>query len=209
MHKAPGLDNVLEPDFPDMRTEVDVSPSLSLEMSPEDRQNLDFIKSMLEQRVNSEFAQAFSIENRLLAKVRTRLPDDSDWVRNPDGSPLENWEDLSTKELESFIQEATSWAFYSSQRVIDSYAEAVFAKFTYDDAYDIAYGNQLTGTVGDKTAKAKRRTQSERWMALYQSLYYKKAKEIVDRLDTHVRRVERIYMERQKQAEREFRASRV
>ena len=62
--------------------------------------------------------------------------------------------------------------------------------------------------MSDKTAKAKRRTQKERWMALYRTLYYKRAKEVVDRLDAHVRRVERIYTERQKEADRAFRASR-
>ena len=45
-------------------------------------------------------------------------------------------------------------------------------------------------------------------MALYRTLYYKRAKEVVDRLDAHVRRVERIYTERQKEADRALRASR-
>ena len=83
----------------------------------------------------------------------------------------------------------------------------MFAKYTYDDAYDAQYSAQLTGTVGDKTARAKRRTQSERWLALYKTIYYKQASNIIEALDQHVRRVERIFAERGKQAEREFRAS--
>lgn len=208
---APDLDGVFEPEvLQESPEEMNVDIRLKVEWSEDDREDLEYIQSSIEERIKSDYAQAFAIEAQMLAKVRTPLPPymGPGWARNQDGSYIEDWSKVTANDMEAFIQAASSEAFFASQKVIDSYAEAVFAKFNYDDAYDEAYSALLTGTVGDKTAKAKRRTQKERWVALYRTLYYKRAKEVVDRLDAHVRRVERIYIERQKESERAFRASR-
>ena len=209
--QAPEFDKVFEPEvMQEAPEEMNVDIRLKVEWSEDEKSDLDFIQQSIEQRIRQDYAQAFAIEEQVLAKVRTPLPPGQGpgWARNTDGSYVEDWSRITPKEMEGFVQAASSEAFFASQRVIDSYAEAVFAKFNYDDAYDEAYSGILTGTVGDKTAKAKRKTQKERWMALYRTLYYKRAKEVVDRLDAHVRRVERIYTERQKEADRAFRASR-
>ena len=209
--QAPDFDKVFEPEvMQEAPEEMNVDIRLKVEWSEDEKADIDFIQQSIEERIRLDYAQAFAIEERVLAKVRTPLPPGQGpgWARNMDGSYIEDWSRITPKEMESFVQAASSEAFFASQRVIDSYAEAVFAKFNYDDAYDEAYSGILTGTVSDKTAKAKRRTQKERWMALYRTLYYKRAKEVVDRLDAHVRRVERIYTERQKEADRAFRASR-
>lgn len=211
MSKAPELDGVFEPDVAaEVPVDVKVEPRLAIEWEESDRDDLDFIQASIEKKLLKDYAQAFAMENHMLEKVRTPLPPGQGpgWVQNADGSYVEDWSRIGTKELEEFIQAASAEAFFASQRMIDGYAEAVFAKFAYEDAYDDKYASLLTGTVGDKTAKAKRHTQKERWMALYKMLYYKKSKEVVDRLDQHVRRVERIYQERQKEADRVFRASR-
>lgn len=209
--QAPDFDKVFEPEvMQEAPEEMNVDIRLKVEWSEDEKADIDFIQQSIEERIRLDYAQAFAIEEQVLAKVRTPLPPGQGpgWARNMDGSYIEDWSRITPKEMESFVQAASSEAFFASQRVIDSYAEAVFAKFNYDDAYDEAYSGILTGTVSDKTAKAKRRTQKERWMALYRTLYYKRAKEVVDRLDAHVRRVERIYTERQKEADRAFRASR-
>lgn len=186
--------------------EPNISPRVAIEMDADDKADLDYILSEIDKAILLEYAKAFEIENQLLAKVRVKLPN-GDWMTKPDGSFVEDWERLTTKDLEHFIQAGSSWTFFLNQQAINSYAEAVFAKYTYDDAYDEAYVRQMTGTVGDKTARAKRRTQKERWIALYKTLYHKKAKEVVDRLDQHVRRIERIYSERMRESERQFRAA--
>lgn len=208
---APDIDGVFEPDaFEESVSPPQIEPKISVEWSEDERDAVEFIKANLEKRIYSDYQEAFILENNILSKVRTRLetPNGIVWATNPDGSVIEDWSRIDTKDLESFIQAASAEAFFASQRVIDGYAEAVFAKFTYDDAYDEAYSRILSGTIGDKTAKAKRETQRERWVALYRSLYYKKAKEVVDRLDAHVRRAERIYQERGKEADRQFRSAR-
>lgn len=209
--QAPDFDKVFEPEvMQEAPEEMNVDIRLKVEWSEDEKADIDFIQQSIEERIRLDYAQAFAIEEQVLAKVRTPLPPGQGpgWARSMDGSYIEDWSRITPKEMESFVQAASSEAFFASQRVIDSYAEAVFAKFNYDDAYDEAYSGILTGTVSDKTAKAKRRTQKERWTALYRTLYYKRAKEVVDRLDAHVRRVERIYTERQKEADRAFRASR-
>ena len=209
--EAPSVDSTFEPVVDAAALDEKVDIRLSIEWGEDDREAIEFIKSKIEEGIRHEYAQVFAEEEHLLAKVRIPYPPGSGvpgWQRNPDGSYIEDWGRLSLRDMEQFIQAASSEAFFSSQRVVNAYAEAVFAKFTYDDAYDDAYSRQLSGTVGDKTARAKRRTQKERWLALFKSLYYKRAQEVVGKLDAHVRRVERVYAERQKELERSFRAAR-
>lgn len=204
---APKVDEIVRPEGMDMKTqEPDIKPKLTLDWEDDDKADIEYVMGKVDKSVHNQFAQVFDVENKLLMKVRTQLPN-GQWLMSSDGSYVEDWSQVSEKDMELFIQEAAAWLFFYNQDVIDAYAEAVFAKYTYDDAYDSEYSGQLTGTVGDKTARAKRRTQSERWLALYKTIYYKKAQGILDGLDQHVRRVERIFAERGKQAEREFRAT--
>lgn len=197
----------LEVEQPVVEAERPLDVRLHVEWEEGDKEALDYIMRTIDEGIRRQFAQAFEIEEKLLRKTRTRLPN-GQWLRNPDGSYVEDWSTLSITDMEAFIQEASAWAFFSTQAAIDSYAEAVFAKYTYDDAYDAAYTRQTSGTIGDKQARAKRVTRDERWRALYKTLYHRKAREVVERLDAHVRRVERIYYERSRQMEREFRAAR-
>lgn len=204
---APKVDEVMHPEemHVDMQ-EVDVKPRLTLDWDDDDKADIEYVMGRVNKSIHNQFAQVFDVENKLLMKVRTQLPN-GQWLMSSDGSYVEDWSQVSDRDMELFIQEASAWLFFYSQDAVNAYAEAVFAKYTYDDAYDAQYSAQLTGTVGDKTARAKRRTQSERWLALYKTIYYKQASNIIEALDQHVRRVERIFAERGKQAEREFRAS--
>lgn len=203
-----GLEEMFTPELKEEQCmEPKVSPRLA-KMDEEDEADMLFIEQAINDQLRKEYAQAFALEAQLLAKVRVLTPDKTAWVQNADGSFLEDWSRITLSDMEMFIQAASAEAFFSSQKVVDSYAEAVFAKFAYEDDYDTEYARILIGTINDKTSKAKRRTQKQRWVALFKTLYYKKAKEVVDRLDNHVRRVERIYSERQKEAERSFRAAR-
>lgn len=205
--EAPQVDELL--DVEDMTMpleEPNISPKIAIEMGEQDRADMEYILSEIDKQIAWEYAQAFALEGNLLAKVRAQA--NGMWLQNPDGSFVEDWSRIDLKDMEKFIQAASSETFFASQKVINNYAEAVFAKYSYDDAYEDEYVAILHGTINDKTARAKRRTQKERWIALYKTLYYKRAKEVVDRLDAHVRRVERIYQERQKEIERSFRAAR-
>lgn len=210
MMEAPSVTEVMKPPVEEAGVvEEKVDVRLSIEWEEEDRDAIDFIKKKIDEGIRREYAQVFAEEEHILQKVRIPNPPGSvpGWQRNPDGSYMEDWSRLTVKDMEEFIQAGSSEVFFSAQKSVNNYAEAVFAKFTYDDAYDQAYSSQLSGTIGDKTARAKRRTQKERWLALFKSLYYKRSQEVVSNLESHVRRVERIYTERKKDAERAFRAS--
>lgn len=209
--KAPEVDGIYEPEIPDEKVvEPDIRPRLSLELGEDDRRDLEYIESEIQRQILKDYAKAFSIESRMLEKVRVRRPAAAGggYVTNPDGSYVEDWSQVTYHDMELFVQEASAWTFFLSQSVIDDYAEAVFAKYSYDDAYSDAYGAILTGTIADKQAKASRRTQKERWVALYKTLYFKRAKTVVDELDKHVRRVEGIMRGILKQSEQEYRAAR-
>lgn len=213
MPKAPEIEQTVDPEVEEPTVEGGDRPldvRLHIDWEDDDKKALDFIVGKIDADIREQFAQAFAIEEKMLEKTRTRLPAyaGGGWLRNPDGSYVEDWSQITLADMEKFVQEASAWAFFGTQASIDAYAEAVFAKYTYDDAYDRAYSRQTSGTIGDKQARAKRATQEERWRALYKTLYQRKAREVVERLDAHVRRVERIYYERSRRDEREIRAAR-
>lgn len=210
-NKAPEVEQVLEAESIEPKLEdIQPAPKISYDMDEENRRLLDSIMQDIEGRLHREYAQAFAMEAQMLDKVRSRIPEyaGGGYAKAADGSYIEDWTRLTMQDMEAFVLAGSSEAFFASQKMVNSYAEAAYAKYDYDDAYDDAYAKMLTGTIGDKTARAKRKTQKERWVALYKALYYRKSKEVVDRLESHVRRVERVYAERRKDLERQFRASR-
>lgn len=157
--------------------------------------------------VRERFAQVFDIERRMLESVRVTGPD-GQFVKNDEGAYVEDWSRVTMSQMQQFIQAGSAEAFFASQQSIDAYAEAVLAKFAYDDDYDAAYIAQGSGTVAERTSRAKAATVDKRWAALFRSVVSKKAKDAVERLDAHVRRVERIYVECMRQEERGYRAVR-
>lgn len=183
-------------------------PRVALEWDEEDAEAIEFIKGEIEKLMAREFSQVRNSMERLMEKVRVPYPDGTPgYVTDQDGVPLLDWDSMSYRELESFAIESKVVSYAVQSKLSDKYIDAVFAKFTYDDAYDKAYTSQLSGTIGDKTAKAKRRTMDERWRALFRSLYHKRAQAEIDKYESLSRTVDRIRADRVKVHELEFRAS--
>lgn len=180
---------------------------LCFDFDPDERAMLDDVVSSADEAVRRRLPRVFEIEGELLRRVRVVGRDGSRAVSG--GIPVEAWHRLSTKDLEWFIQAASSEAFFSSQEMLDMYAEASLSKYDYDDSYDAAYMRQSDGTIADKTAQGRSVTRDMRWSALYRAIVFKKAKEALDRLDAHVRRAETIYKARASAEFAERRAARL
>lgn len=183
---------------------------LSIDWGEDDRDAIDFIKSKVDELVAKDFGGIRNLAAALREKAYVPYPPHlgPGYQTYPDGTIMQDWGRVSTDELEKFVLNGSSEVYFAQQKLENNYAEAVFAKFTYDDAYDKAYTSQLSGTIGDKTARAKRRTMDERWRALFKTLYHKRAKSEVDTFETFVRRVDRIRQDRMENDRRAFMASR-
>lgn len=208
--EAPNVENVMEPDVASadvMEPNVDVR--LSLDWEEDDADAVEFIKAKVHEAVDARFPQMDRIEREFYDKTLVRNPSGDGYMMYPNGSYVRNWNLVTTDDMKGFILAASAEVYFASDAQVDALAEAAFAKYDYDDAYDDAYSAQLSGTIGDKTARAKRRTQRQRWLALFKTLYRKCLDDKVNKLETHRRTVERVYAESSKQSEREFYASKM
>lgn len=208
-HRAPKVDEMEELEVPQAQVdEPRVDIRLSLEWDEEDADAVEYIKQKVHEAVDHRFPQMDRIERELYDRTLVPNVDGPGFQMNVDGSYVRDWGRVTMEDLRKFILAASAEAYFASDAQVDALAEAAFAKYDYDDAYDQAYSAQLSGTIGDKTARAKRRTQGQRWLALFKTLYKKCLDEKVENLETHRRSAERIYAEMGKQGEREYFASR-
>lgn len=206
MKEAPPVDEIV-----DEKPRLDETPMAAmgldavLKFEPEDRRMMDMLLKAADERLATEYAQLFEIESQFIDKVRQRIPVSAGggYARNANGSYIEDWTQLTLKDMETFILAATQYIVFDSQQSINAQAEASYASMFYNEAYSKAYNEPLSGTVDARTATATLMAQRERWRAQFCSHYWKKAKDLVDRMDAMVRRVERIYDRRMRMAELE------
>ena len=204
--KAPALDAVM-----DEKMELEETPmspvnlDVVLKFEPEDRRMMDTLIEAANERLAQEYAQLFEIEAQFINKVRQRQPISAGggYLRNPNGSYVEDWTQLTTRDMEEFIMAATQYIVFDSQNAINTQAEAAYATMFYNERYSKEFTSPLSGTTDIRTATATLMAQKERWRAQFCSHYWKKAKDLIDRMDTMVRRVERIYDRRMKMQELE------
>ena len=183
------------------------APKFRVEWRPDEKGMVDAIIDAANIEIHRMFAEAFQVEYNFLSKVRTPETDDygnalktpdggTVWRKNPDGTVYEDWSRITLSDLDQFILNASSWAFFGAQDSTDVWAQAVMAKLMLDEEYDARYASFIDGTIADKQARASRMTQDSRYFAAYLAILQRKAKEVVDRLDTTVRRAENIRNQR-------------
>jgi len=209
--EAPNVTETVQPQVQDEQlVEVKTDVRLSLDWDEDDKDAIEFIKGRVDMMIAKEFGGMRNLANSLREKAYVPYPPHMGpgFQTYPDGTIMQDWGRVETADLEKFVLNGSSEVYFAQQKIENGYAEAVFAKFTYDDAYDRAYSSQLSGTIGDKTARAKRRTMDERWRALFKTLYHKRSKSEVDAFESFVRRVDRIRQDRMENDRRAFMASR-
>lgn len=209
--EAPALDAVV-----DEKPQLDDTPMAAMQLDSvlkfeqEDRRMMDALLEAADERLAADYAQLFEIERQFINKVRVRQPISAGggYARNANGSFIEDWNQLTTKDMEQFILAATQYIVFDSQNAINAQAEAAYATMFYNERYSREFNGPLSGTNDARAATATLMAQKERWRAQFCSHYWKKAKDLVDRMDTLVRRVERIYDRSMRMAELERAAER-
>lgn len=174
--------------------------SLRFDWNDDERETLETIRRIVKQEVSSEFRQATHALHILLGKVRTQIEIDGELVTDADGAPVwdtwadgsvkEDWSRIDAADIDQFIMNVSVFSFFAGQSVVDSYGEAVFAKYMSEDAFAEAYAAMHKGTISDKDAAAKKKTRQERYFAFYCAYKHKYMKELLDRLDSITRKLE-------------------
>jgi len=173
----------------------------------EDKEFVDSLKESVTKQVQRNLSQLFAIENELLSKVRILQPD-GQYAKDVFGAYIEDWSRIEVKDMLEFINAGSATLLVSTKYSFDSLTDAVIAKYVYDDTYDAAYSSFMSGTIDDKTAKAKRSTLEERWLAIYKSLVQKYTQTVIDKFESQIKRVQKVVDIRMDEIRREWYATR-
>jgi hypothetical protein len=160
------------------------------EWSFEERTVVDMVTGTVERRIREVFADAFVIMDDLYAIVREPELDTEGrprrgvderpiYRRTANGDVVENWARLSVRQQEDFLFRITSRIYAWEQSAADAWAEAMLAKAMWEERFAIGYDAPMSGTIEDRTSRAKMDATDERYMAIVMSLYSRKADAMV------------------------------
>lgn len=170
------------PGFSRMRTEWDSA----------DAAVVASVMGIVQNRLVANFASAFAIMNELYEIVREPVIDEQGvilkdqygftvWRRTASGSYYEDYSMLGHKERENLLFEITTNIFAWEQAAANAWGEAMFAKAQFEERFALQFQDTPGSrpTVDDRTQHARSEAREERYFAIFQSLYSRKADAIV------------------------------
>ncbi len=156
-----------------------------------DEQIVRTAQKAVNDRIQATFTDAYQIMHDLFIIVRVAEHDPDtgeikrdaygwpEWKRTPSGGWEEDWSALSRQAKEDFLFQITTRLFSWELRSADAWGEAMFAKAQWEERFAIDYDAPATGTIEDRTARAKIGAAEERYFAIFLTLYSRKAEGIV------------------------------
>lgn len=150
------------------------------------------VTGIVDNRILMNFADAYSVMHELYEVVREPVTDAEGtilkdahgftiWRRNGSGAYVEDYSRLTTKDRESLLFQITTRIFEWEQRAADAWGEAMFAKAQFEERFALTFASApgTRPTVDDRTQHARSEAREERYFAIFQSLYSRKAEAIV------------------------------
>lgn len=139
------------------------------------------------------FSDAYAVMHELYEIVREPVVNESTgeifkdahgftvWQRSNTGAYVEDYARLGHKEKQHLLFEITTRIFEWEQRAANAWGEAMFAKAMFEERFALTFqGTPGTRpTVDDRTQFARGSSTEERYFAIFQSLYSRKAEALV------------------------------
>lgn len=156
-----------------------------------DHEIIQNIMGTIERRILENFSDAYALMNEVYDAVRDPACDSNGevlkdhygfivWARNPMGAPYEDFTKLTSRQKEDFMFKITTRIFEWQQRAADAWAEAMFAKAQWEEAFSNGFDSPAGRlTVDDRTQKGRLYSREERYFAVFLSAYSRKADAIV------------------------------
>lgn len=171
--------------------------------NPEDKNALLQIRASVSGMLDKVFGDTFTAIDRLYEQAR--VPDvnehgvvrlDSEgrimWKMDEYGRPLEDWSQIDGVDIEKTLMDLARIKLVTTQVTSELYSEALFAKHILDDQWYEQYDKPVQGTQGDRTAKANRETQQEKYHAFFRYLLWEKANTFQKEIQSLSRLLEKI-----------------
>lgn len=206
---AKEVDETAKVELPDERQRRFRTPGFArmrLSMNNEDRETMARVHSLVNQKIDERFADAFAIMHELYDLVRERVVvngkvvvDDyglPEWRRSPSGMYVEDWSKLSSREREHYLYLITTRLFEWSQRQAEDWAEAMFAKAQWESMFAAGY-ESLEGskpTIGDRENRARLESQEARYFAIYVTYLSRKADSLVKSMELLSQRLKDVHV---------------
>jgi hypothetical protein len=133
------------------------------------RSSDESILTRIELAAETQFAELFAdsliVVDNLYSALR--VPDgQGGWVMYGN-RPFEDWDQLTGQDLERAIMDLMRIKMIVAPAVNKLKSRAVYAKMTADDTKDASYKKVVSGTIGDRTARANRDSQQDRYHAFF------------------------------------------
>lgn len=174
--------NLRTPGFSRMRTE----------WSGPDAQTVAFVTGTVNNRIMQNFSSAYAIMNELFEIVREPQYDEMGtilkdiygftiWQQNGSGAYIEDYSRLSHIDRENLLFQITTNVFAWEQAAANAWGEAMFAKAQFEERFATVFSTApgTRPTEADRTQYARSEAREERYFAIFQSLYSRRADAVV------------------------------
>ena len=148
------------------------------------------IQAQVERELNDRFKQAIDVRNRIWLCVRLPLLRDGEpvlgtygypqWESHPNGTPVEDWSQLTDRQRDDFIHEIAIWMYEWELAAVELWSQAMYAKGKWEEQFAIGYlapPGKLT--IDDRTQEGTIVSVEERYHAIYLSTLSRGADAIV------------------------------
>lgn len=178
---------------------------LRIDWRGEDAMMMARVHQVVDTKLFEDFQDVYSIMFELYEVVREPVMDGDQpqldqvgfpvWRRTPSGNYVEDWSKLTSRQRERFLFQITTRLFEWQQRAIAAWAEAMFAKAVWEEAFSKGY-ESLAGnkTVEARTSHAKVESADDRYFAIFVTYYSRKAESVVKTMELLSQRLKDVHV---------------
>lgn len=193
-------DTPAEVEMHDDKTRENRTPGFSrmrFNWNNEDQQVIQAVHQVADNRLLVDFSDAYEILNAIYEVVRDPQVDENGeimtdrygfviWSKTENGSYQEDFSRLSIKEKEHLLHQITVRLFAWEQKAAGAWADAMFAKAQWEERFALAFKEiPVGGRKTDESMMQQGRigSREERYYALFESYYSRKADALVRSMD--------------------------
>lgn len=197
--ESEGLTEPVNPELPHERERRFNSPGFSrvkVDFSSEAGRFLGEMHQIIDKRMQTEYGDAFAILHELHTLIREPGEGGERWRREPDGRFIEHWEKLTLSQMERFLFLLTTHLVIWEQKSEEAWAEAMFAKVTWEQMFAQGYEQLSDGskdTIEGRTSRGKILAKDDHYLAIFRTYYSRKAQALVRSMERLSQRLKDVY----------------
>jgi hypothetical protein len=156
----------------------------------QDRDTIQKVMGIVKGQLFDDFSDAYAVRYEMFDIVRDKTGEVDEfgapiWLQNPNGTFVEDWNRLTNRDRERFIYQISTRMFDWEQFAADAWGEALFAKAQWQEAFSTGFDAFTEGraTVDAREARANRQAADHRYLAVFKSLYSKKADSLIKSME--------------------------